>query len=689
MGALSSLTQVLYDLRDAMDTLALKSQRKRWCMPGLLATSYACIVAAHFGEFDGSDLLDFLMPVMESIFLQTSKVAGACTPMAGELLYRYSRFQLVQRGFRSQRDVFISSFKRLCRRDLHLHFCDTENGERSLFGCEAAFQTLQLFFPGRTPEEESLTFCSHAPLDEVSESASMQMAYHGPVSLALWVSLGRPPEATQIASTWLKKFRRRSSTRLTLVFLKSHNSSYGRRWPMYPAGILRKVAVTAAVSDFVLLSEPGFVPNTVLRGEVVRATLDLLESSDVILLLLPRHFMWRSDAFWLQAMHSQSASWQESVDPRIDFDLMYSGFLHNLWKKNHGMDTAAVTSRNLPTITYKDFEVVRNRNIDERLWTLKVNESSDLQLLLPATSILGSFWMDRLLRDVPWTVHALAVGARDFWKTLMQEMPWIAEHLAKRVGANVLLMILDAYDMVYVPSCPVDIPAEYYRHGKDLLISTGTSCWPEEVEPCPPCEGDCHTTKHHYLNSGGVLGPPKALSHAFLWMAEHTPDITTQDQGAWILYQKAFPERIALEYHPRIWVSLLGMGTKLEDFELRNDKACGTVYMKGFSDTFSPVCFLHGNGASKEDRLPRLVENMDVACGRPVSIPTKTVYQGLAMGNFVGVKVPRGELAFSAVPNLKPWAAKMSVNQIFDSGRQQALWFVLKRLVFFKICDIM
>lgn len=323
----------------------------------------------------------------------------------------------------------------------------------------------------------------------------------------------------------------------------------------------------------------------------LRAILDYAEAWGEVL-QLPHHYVWREAKNEVAAVHP-SLPW---LPEGMDLDLMYVRFLQKLWS------TSAV-----------EVEVLENRNPEEWLWPLKSSGDRQLHLLLPASSILGSAWMDRLVRASPWPFYAVAMGAAPFWRAMLSEMPAVLKHFETQD----MLMVLDAYDMVFANCKPDSILFEYRKHEKPLLVSAEKFCFPKDIGSCPSCaDSYCRNSDFHYLNSGGIMGTADALSHAFLWMQENTPD-TGDDQAAWHLYHRKFPERVALEHQPRIWVTL--QGAVMEQFVVRSGERCGVVEYQN-----SEACFLHGNGAAKNKELPELYSQMEASCGRAWS-PAKVI----------------------------------------------------------------
>merc|ERR1711981_917527 len=87
--------------------------------------------------------------------------------------------------------------------------------------------------------------------------------------------------------------------------------------------------------------------------------------------------------------------------------------------------------------------------------TLKQGSDTTLQIVIVASVVLGSEHLQNLLSSVPWSVHAVAVGAKDWWGAAKREM----SSALKRFPQKSLVAIIDAYDVVYF-QCSRKMPQE-------------------------------------------------------------------------------------------------------------------------------------------------------------------------------------------------------------------------------------
>lgn len=269
----------------------------------------------------------------------------------------------------------------------------------------------------------------------------------------------------------------------------------------------------------------------------LRASADSLQARGFSIRMLPSHFVWRHAESVVPSDSGLSSSKMFRLQ-RVRFELLYRRFLASL-----PLPPAAPYTGSQP----------------RRLITLRQEGDPEIQVIVIANTVVGSLELDRLILSVPWPVHAVAVGQRDWWASAVQDMP----HALAAFAGSQLILVVDAYDMVLLP-CRRSIKEEFHRFGKEVVISAETKCWPTNL-PCIPCEEwyaagstelvACRTGKQN-LNSGGYMGSATSLAHAFRWLqAKGYGDI--DDQLAWRYYRRSFPHLVALDHRQRIWSTLL------------------------------------------------------------------------------------------------------------------------------------
>jgi len=260
------------------------------------------------------------------------------------------------------------------------------------------------------------------------------------------------------------------------------------------------------------------------------------------------------------------------------------------------------------------------------LLTLQRGSDPSLQLVVVASIIVGSRGLQRLLSSVPWTVHAISVGARDFWLTAKRELPGA---LRRTFRPDTKVLIVDAYDTVLFP-CSRSILEEWVALGKDVAMPAEITCWPTS-NLCRSCEErypsdsiDLRACKEFpNLNSGGYLGTASALAEALDWMHQQGTSIGHDDQeNAWHYYNR-FPERVALDHRQRIWSTLC----------FADEKKFRVQGCRVYSDYIGgEVCLAHANGGSRWLVLDPWLSQLEANDCRPRTAARATdAYSGITM----------------------------------------------------------
>merc|ERR1712096_298338 len=123
------------------------------------------------------------------------------------------------------------------------------------------------------------------------------------------------------------------------------------------------------------------------------------------------------------------------------------------------------------------------------LFLLKQGTDPSLQLVVMASVVLGSAGLEQLLSSVPWTVHAFAVGVKDYWIASMRDLPGL---LRGFFSEKTLVALVDAYDVMLFPCDRFmgeghSVVKEYASFGKDIVWAADTSCHPNRTvcKTCP------------------------------------------------------------------------------------------------------------------------------------------------------------------------------------------------------------
>mmetsp|Transcript_55155 Transcript_55155/g.178773 ORF Transcript_55155/g.178773 Transcript_55155/m.178773 type:complete len:668 (+) Transcript_55155:484-2487(+) len=332
----------------------------------------------------------------------------------------------------------------------------------------------------------------------------------------------------------------------------------------------------------------------------LKAMGDRLQADGVQLLLLPEAFLVRTEALPMPTGH-----WEDMATGlhynhwSYFFDLLYHRFVSSLpaapGDAGSSGESAAVRIPRSFLVGHQLVEVLPSRTMS--LVTLQVGRDPSLELIVMASTILGSVGLKLLLRSVPWTVHAVCLGTKRYWACALEELPPILRSFQR----DKPVAIVDAYDVVFFP-CSRSIVDEYRAYGRDIVWAADTTCFPNHKA--------CH--KFPNLNGGCYMGSPRALADTLEWMREQGAAIGTDDQeNKWHAYNH-FSDTIVLDHRQRIFTCFFG--SKREGFRIEN---CTVV-----SDyTGEEVCFAHANGGTKWEILePLLQELEDKGCWKSKAI---------------------------------------------------------------------
>lgn len=368
----------------------------------------------------------------------------------------------------------------------------------------------------------------------------------------------------------------------------------------------------------------------------LRASADWLEAVGWAPLVLPGHFVWRvaGSSFRPRGGDAGAAPWGEREG--TGSELLYRGLLAALPERRQGQ----LAGRSIAWKGRIVAEVVAARSPSDFLVTLQEGsrqgldqgfEPSELQVLVVASTILGSLELQRLLASMPWPVHAVAVGAAGISDAMMDEIPIALTNF----NADQLVLVSDAYDVVALP-CDRSIVEEFRRFGKKFVLAAEMGCWRGgALQPCPSCEDRYPSNSYErtacqaglpHLNAGGIMGTAAALASAYQWMRAAELDVG-DIQGAWWAFRDAFPDDVALDHAQRIW-SVVGF---LDPKKFRVIGAvgprCGIVFNEYNGEE---VCILHANSDARTKILRPLMQEIASLCGRPAP-SSQRIWAGLAV----------------------------------------------------------
>lgn len=349
----------------------------------------------------------------------------------------------------------------------------------------------------------------------------------------------------------------------------------------------------------------------------LKVSTEQLRANQVQLLLLPNLFLYRADSALVPSHH-----WEDLNDwfpLHAFFDLLLRRVLASLPPAN----STGIVPRTF-LLPGQLVEVLPSRHLAGDVLVLKHGSEQSLQLIVMASTIIASEGLELLLASVPWTVYAIAVGAKDYWAAAMRQLPGFLRSLP----ANPLVAIVDAYDVVLFP-CSRSIVAEYAAYGKDIVWAADTSCFPNPAV-CKTCEDRYPAGSSNldacrafpYLNGGCYMGSATALADALEWMRRNGAAGGRDDQENKWHYYNRFPDKVVLDHKQRIFSCFFGC-----DPAAFHVKDCTVVS----NYTGEDICFAHANGGTKFEILaPMLQELARRGC---IELPRKrkaSAYAGIA-----------------------------------------------------------
>lgn len=201
----------------------------------------------------------------------------------------------------------------------------------------------------------------------------------------------------------------------------------------------------------------------------LKVSAEQLQSTGVRLLLLPRLFLHRRAE--LPVPNSSSLEDQDPERPLdwnpFAFELMCQHVMHSL--------PPFPANATIPSFLLLEGE----RRVDivphafPPLVTLKQGVDKEVEILTMASTLFGSSGLQDMLESVPFTVHAVSVGAKHYWPVSLRDVPPVMRSLSP----DRLIVFIDAYDVVLLP-CARSIAAEFKKFNKEIVIAAEKVCWP-------------------------------------------------------------------------------------------------------------------------------------------------------------------------------------------------------------------
>eukprot|EP00933_Yihiella_yeosuensis_P025275 TRINITY_DN19628_c3_g1_i1.p1 TRINITY_DN19628_c3_g1~~TRINITY_DN19628_c3_g1_i1.p1 ORF type:complete len:783 (-),score=105.55 TRINITY_DN19628_c3_g1_i1:339-2657(-) len=352
-----------------------------------------------------------------------------------------------------------------------------------------------------------------------------------------------------------------------------------------------------------------------------------LQAKGTELLLLPGHFIYRLASTKVPRNHLSDIEDWPSIFLTPDF--LLGKFQETLPKINGSSREFKPLHEVLVTSDHRPIEILPQRS--DRGWLLKRGHDSSLNMLVMASQLLGAKGLDIFLSSLPWTVHAVAVGEKDYWQASLEELP---RALRQLYAPDDLVAIVDAYDAVLFP-CKRSLAEEFAKFDKDIVWGAEKVCFPTRTA-CLSCserygsgtaeEKTCQAFPN--LNGGCVMGRAEALAQGFEWMREKRKLglIGRDDQENKMHFYNHHQDRVALDHQQRLFNNFFA--TPPETFRV---EGCSVV-----SDITGEVCFAHGNGGTKAEILAPLLRQLEEkGCRQSSKMLKASSYAGISQPSLI------------------------------------------------------
>eukprot|EP00929_Paragymnodinium_shiwhaense_P068882 TRINITY_DN34731_c0_g1_i1.p1 TRINITY_DN34731_c0_g1~~TRINITY_DN34731_c0_g1_i1.p1 ORF type:complete len:801 (-),score=117.43 TRINITY_DN34731_c0_g1_i1:112-2514(-) len=736
------LLDVPFGSSDEIDNVAQRLWSQGSCLAGLLAGAYACMAVTWFG-YDYMALhriTNVIIPLL--IFTQ-----GCFEPEVSKWkitsghVWRQVRGAVMGEGDIdwSLQSVPLCASSVKDQKDTLAGYCGDPMPHRIKLSAAGPLEAIA---------SDDVVLCTHTSLDKLELLTSMMRSWGGAVSIAVFGENNK--KTRRVLQAWVDDLGRldrgleAAPLRQVVVSQVGLNPiPRGDYDTLYPANLLRQVAIDASVGEWILLADPGFIPSlgfreAVTRNSSLRSAVDAVAASTRAAFLVAsfalfetydgpmgfddlhalvdnnsaaafdgtvcpicRPYAWQ----WLLLMGRESLQFRDVATNDLHHPAFLvsrknlprlPGFLHGVVTSRSGQAKTGwaglptglkVLSEQLRALGIKifllpqvflhrkdDLEVPSHHWEDLPIWlplhymfdllmrkvlrtfpgistnsstprtlfsggslvevtpaassplfTLKQGTDASLQVLVMASTILGSEGLDILLASVPWTVHAVVVGIRDYWQAALREIPYV---LRTFFAPETVIAVVDAYDVMLLP-CNRSIVDEYRAYNKSIVWAADTTCHPNR-EACRTCQEQYPNGSEYmdscnnfpYLNGGCHIGTAAAIADAYDWIRMQGGKIGRDDQeNKWHLYNNN-RDKIVLDHAQKIFTCFFGH--REQHYKIEGCSVVSAV-------TGDEVCLAHANGGTKWEILKPLITELEKKGCRPsMKARSSKPYAGMA-----------------------------------------------------------
>eukprot|EP00929_Paragymnodinium_shiwhaense_P059863 TRINITY_DN29949_c0_g1_i1.p1 TRINITY_DN29949_c0_g1~~TRINITY_DN29949_c0_g1_i1.p1 ORF type:complete len:807 (+),score=112.45 TRINITY_DN29949_c0_g1_i1:137-2422(+) len=239
-------------------------RRDNGCLPAIAASAYACMAATFL--LDDKPAFYRVMNIMLPLLIYT---VGCFEPdrtrwgVTTGLMFNNLREMIL--------DPKKVKWKNLAgmRKQWPMCFSDVRYPERTLLGyCgPKPMHNIKPSVAGPLDvvDQEDIVLCTHTSVDTLHLVERMLVAWRGPASVAIFEDklshVGASAQGPEALPPWIERLGQHGLRQVVASFVYAHNGPLTPFDILYPANVLRQVALDAAASSYVLLADPAFIPS--------------------------------------------------------------------------------------------------------------------------------------------------------------------------------------------------------------------------------------------------------------------------------------------------------------------------------------------------------------------------------------------------------------------------------------------
>eukprot|EP00928_Gymnodinium_smaydae_P094097 TRINITY_DN7857_c0_g2_i1.p1 TRINITY_DN7857_c0_g2~~TRINITY_DN7857_c0_g2_i1.p1 ORF type:complete len:817 (-),score=85.32 TRINITY_DN7857_c0_g2_i1:49-2499(-) len=233
------------------------------CLTGFAVGAYACTLVASFDE-DISALAAIV-----NIALPILTHAGMCLPPGNEK-WPINAGQAMRNILAIQDAETYRTTLELKPMSLPVCYEDHGKPKESLIGyCGLASPhkiRKGLAGPLDPISLEDVALCTHTTLDKLHFVEASIISWDGAASVSVFCDESHVEDSPDVIQVWLERLAGLGLRQVIVSLVYASATAMNDYDKLYPANVLRQVAVDAATAEFIVLADPAFVPTNGLRG---------------------------------------------------------------------------------------------------------------------------------------------------------------------------------------------------------------------------------------------------------------------------------------------------------------------------------------------------------------------------------------------------------------------------------------